>query len=844
MDSLLQDLRYAFRQLLGAPGFTVLAVLTLGLGIGANTAIFSVVNAVLLRPVPYPKSEELVTLHSEGPLGESSRFGLPYPTFEDIAQLKGSLASAAVYRTGQYNLTSSVEPREIEAAIVSPSLFDVLGVRPVLGRPFTQSQEQDPVAVLSHRFWQSAFASDSSVLGKTVSLDGRGYEVIGVLPPGIRFSDADAELWIPIGWSFVGAPGMRTNRNWFAFTGVARLQPAITIERLRGDLDVVARRIDAEREANSQGDQRIQITTRGGGGGPPPGGVVKRPGLPGGRLSTAFVVTSIRDEVVGDTSRPLEVLAGAVGLVLLIACANAAGLLVARAARRKKEISVRRALGAERSRLIRQLLTESVLLALGGAVVGVLLAKVGLQAILATWPAVLPRANEIDISGMVLLFTLGLSLLTGVAFGLVPALKISSPVLEEVLRDESGVGGGRQRRRIQSSLIVAEVGLALVLLVGAGLLLRSFLLLNQVDPGFNTRDILAGRIRLTPSRYSSPEVQQQFFDDLLAALRRRPGVTAVTTARTLPLSGARMMLGMNPRDVRSDDPDEFLTIGTTVIGPDFFSTLQIPLLQGRAFTAQDDQGAPRVAVINTRLARRLWPGQDPLGKVIPMGVPAGQGPVLQQITVVGVVGDIHGSSLAVDVIPEMFLPLKQSGGGDSQIWVAMRGPRPRPLALAAVLREAVRSLDSQQPVAEIASVAQMVARDQSALRLNTTLVTVFGGLAGVLAIIGIYGITAYAVSQRTREFGVRMALGGRPADVMGLVLRENLWLVASGVLAGTVIAVVASRTLASLLYGIRTTDALTFVTTAILLSIVAMAAAWLPARRATKVDPVEALRIE
>ncbi|MBI4502606.1 MAG: ABC transporter permease [Gemmatimonadetes bacterium] len=854
MDALLQDLKYALRLLAKSPGFTTITVLTLALGIGANTAIFSVVNAVLLRPLPYPKSEELVGVHTTGAFGERTAMAIGYRDYEDIAALKGPITGAAVFRGARFNLTGVGDPRELEAVQVSPSLFTVLGVRPMLGRVFSAAEEQEPVAVISHRFWQNAFGGDSGALGRMVTLDGRGFQVIGVMPASMRFPNADVEAWIPIGWAFVATPQLRVARMFRAFTGLVRLAPGVTIERLESDLTVLARRIDEELQATmGSGGQGMQVTISGGGGGggapaaarsPAAAAPAQSPGArapgQGPRPTMGFVVAYLRDEIVGDRNRAIAVLAGAVGLVLLIACANTASLLIARATRRRKEIAVRRALGAERGRLVRQLLTESVVLALGGAVIGIGFSLLALRATLAVWPAVLPRQNDIRIDGAVLAFTLVLSLLTGLAFGLVPALRISSPKLEEALRDESGIGGGRRPRRTLATLIVAEVALALVLLVGAGLMVRSFISLNQVDPGFDTRDLLAARIRLTPSRYPSPPSQQQFFDQLVATLRGRPGVSGVTTARTLPLSGARMVLAINPRDIRGDDPEQLLPIGTTVVGPDFFSTLRIPILQGRAFTTQDDAGAPPVLVINTRLARRLWPGEDPLGKTVPMGPPGGQ---QTGLTVVGVIGDIHGTSLAQEVAPEMFMPVAQTPTSPQPVmWVALRGPRP--LSLAPALIEAVRAVDAQQPIAEITSVEQMVARDQSARRLNTTLVTVFALIAALLAVIGIYGVTGYAVSQRTREFGVRIALGARPAQLLELVMRENLVLVASGVVAGIAIAAAASRALNSLLFGVAALDLVTFVGAAVLLSGGALLATAVPARRAGRVDPVSALRSE
>ena len=831
MDTFLPDLKYAIRQLARSPGFAAVAILTLAVGIGANTAIFSVVNAVLLRPLPYPRSEELVTVRSGGLFGERGGFAISYRDYQDVAELKGPLAGAAVVRGGRYNLTGAGDPREMEVAFASPSLFSVLDLRPVLGRVFSAAEEQEPVAVLSHRFWQTAFGGDSSALGRMVNLDGTGFQVIGVMPATMRYPNADVEAWIPVGWSFVAQPQLRITRTFRGYTGLVRLAPGVTVDRLNSDLSVLAQRINEETTASGGGSQRVEITMNSGPGGP--GGPGARGGP--GAFGMSFQVASLRDEAVGDRGTAIIVLAAAVGLVLLIACANTASLLIARATRRRKEIAVRRALGAGRNRLVRQLLTESVLLSVTGAVLGVALSFVALRAILSVWPAVLPRQNDIRIDAIVLAFTLALSVLTGIAFGLVPALKASSPRLEEALRDEAGLAGGRRPRRTLATLIAGEIALALVLLVGAGLLVRSFISLNRVSPGFDTSDLLAARIRLTPSRYTSPAAQKQFYDQLTDALRQRPEVAGVTTMRTLPLSGARMIIGMDPREVRADDPEQSLMLETFVVGPDFFTTLGIPLLDGRGFNSQDVAGGLPVVVINTRVARRLWPGENALGQSLPLGGPT-------PAVVIGIVGDLHGASLSEDVGPQIFRPLTQAQAPQPVMWIALRGPRP--LALVPALQETVRAVDPQQPIAEIASVDQMIARDQSARRLNTTLVTVFALVAALLAIVGIYSVTAYAVSQRSREFGIRLALGARSSQLLGLVLRENALLVGGGVLAGLLLAALASRTLDSLLFGIVSLDLVTFGGVAVVLAAVALVATALPASRAGRVDPVTALRNE
>ena len=845
MDRLLQDLRYALRTLARAPGFTAVAVLTLAIGIGANTAIFSAVHTVLLKPLPYPESDRLVEILSSG--FQNTRFGVSYPDLHDLRDMTQDFTGVGASTTQRYNLTGAGDPREVEAAAVTADLFTVLQVHPEIGRLLTPQDDRAPVALIGHGLWATNFGSDKGVVGKPIALDGKSYTVIGVMPAEFHFPRRSIEVWTPVGDALAQNPRAETDRGYHFFNAIARLAPGITMARVTGDLTVLANRINAADSAQSAGGPvRRQIVATGAGPvGPPPGGGGGRPGALG-MFGNGYAATLLRDADIGDVRRPLLIMLGAVGFVLLIACANAANLLLARAAARRREMAVRRALGASRGRLVLQLLTESVLLALAAGVVGVLFASWGLHLLLNIWPRALPRAAEIGLDLPVLVFTLGLALVTGIAFGLVPAWRASAPGIEETLRNDAAGATGGRRHRLQSGLVIAEVALSLVLLVGAGLLVRSFIRLSNVNPGFDTRDLLAARIRLTPTRYADFPAQAQFFDNVLATLEARPGVQNVSIAGTLPLSGAMRMLGFDPRSVRPDYPQPFMVLRQFVVSPAYFSAFRIPLREGRAFTTEDRTTAPPVAIINRAAAEQLWPGQDPVGKQLAIGRgprPGGAGGAPAPMTIVGVIDNLRSAALDATPQPEIYTPAAQESQVD-EMWVVFRAANGKPLQMAGAIRDAVRQADPEQPIGEIASLSEIADQLTASRRFNTSLLSVFALLALGLALVGIYGVTAYAVTQRTRELGIRLALGAQPRQVVDLLVRENLRRVTIGVGLGLVAAFGATRVLKALLYDVAPSDALTFGGTAVLLAAVALAATWWPARRATRVDPMVALRTE
>jgi putative ABC transport system permease protein len=801
MRTLWQDLRFGARALRKKPGFAAVAVVTLALGVGANTAIFSVVNAVLLRPLPYPESERLVRLYEKRPKLGRTRNVVSAPDFIDWRAQSRTFDGMAAYTGWGASLSGQGEPQQITGELASADLFGVLRAEPLLGRAFTAEEDRPGaprVVVISHGLWQRRFGADPSAVGRPVTLNGESYTVVGVMPPAFQFPDAETEAWAPLALD----PQDQSTRGSHFLNVVARLKPGVSVEQAQAEMDTIAARLERQYQVNT---------------------------------GHGVNVFALHDEVVGGVRRSLFVMLGAVGFVLLIACANVANLLLVRAAARRKEIAVRTALGASRWRVVRQLLTENLLLFVGGGALGLLLAVWGVDLLVAVSPPGTPRVHEIGADAWVFGFTFLISLLTGLVFGLLPALQASKPDLHGALkeggRDTAGGGG---RSRLRGLLVVAEVASAMILLVGAGLLLKSFARLRQVSPGFDTANVLTMQLSLPQSRYPDEARQADFLRQVLRRLEALPGVRAAGAVAGLPLTGnfASRYFEIEGRPPRP--AGEGLNTNFNLASPGYFRALGVPVIAGRQFDERDAAGAPEVVVINETMARRFWPDEDPLGKRLRIANNPWR-------TVVGVVADVKNDGLSAEPKPEMFYPLLQEPLPFMTI-VVRADVEPKSLA-PAVARE-VRAVDADEPVYDVKTMDERLAESVSPQRLTALLVGFFAALAMTLAGVGIYGVVAYSVAQQTREIGVRVALGAQKGDVIRLVLRRGLSLSLAGVGLGLAGAFALTRVMLGLLYDISPTDPATFAGVAVVLIAVALLACLVPARRATKVDPMVALRYE
>ncbi len=804
MASLWQDLRYGARMLTKQPSFTLIAVLTLSLGIGANTAIFSVVNAVLLRALPYPQSEQLVMLWQGGQRGELGQMPVSPPELMDYRAGQQVFQSLAAHTMADANLSGSGEPERLRAAVVSADWFAVLRTQPLSGRTFLPEEHQpgqNNSVVLSYGLWQRRFGGDASVLGRSVVLNGRARTVAGIMPAGFRYP-SEADLWLPL-----------------AFTP-EQLSPAF---RSRHYLDTIARCKDGVTLAQAQENIRA-IAARFPDEGPT--------GMPA-RL------VSLHEQLVGQVKAPLVLLLAAVVFVLLIACANVANLLLARSTARRAEMAIRQALGAGRSRLLRQLLTESLLLALAGGTLGLLLAWWGIGPLAALAAEAIPRVDEVELDGRVMGFAAGVSLLTGLLFGLAPAWQAARLNLNAMLKSGAPGAGGFSRQRTRSLLVVSEIALALILLAGAGLLLRSFHRLGQVNPGFNPARVLTADLALPFARYDTNAKRAAFYQQLIERLQALPGVQSAGIISDLPLSGMNADRSYThdaiPPDRQRGSPPN---ADYRHCSPDYFNAIGIPLLRGRAFTEQDTPDAEPVAIVNETLARRIWPNENTVGKRIAFFAPQGLEPWR---VIVGVTGDVKHRGLNEEARPEIYVPHAQAPEGTMTLILRAAGD---PLALTAAVRNAVQSLDADQPLFHVRTLAQLRAESIAPQRFSLLLLGLFAAVALLLAALGIYGVISYAVSQRTHEIGIRMALGAQAGDVVRLVIGQGMKLALLGIAVGLGGALVVTRSMKTLLFGVRPTDPLTFAAIALLLMLVALLACWIPARRATKIDPLTALRQE
>lgn len=807
MTTLLQDLRYGLRTLAKAPGFTAIAVATLALGIGANSAIFSVVHAVLLRRLPYPEPHRLVVVaERQARIGNIS---VAWPNFLDVRERSRSLAALAGYRPNQMTVSGTREPELLRVGEVSAAFLPILGARAQIGRTFAESDDRPgaaPAVVLSDELWRSRFGSDPSVVGRVVRLDAVAHTVVGVLPRGFAFFPEQMDLYRPIG--LYGAERAWLNRgNHSGMKLLARLAPGATLSQARGELSTIMRQLELQ--------------------------------YPDSNAGLTATVVPLAESLFHDVQTALWTLLAAVGLVLLIACANVAHLQLARASTRQKELAIRSALGASRTRIVRQLLTESLLISGAGGLLGLLVASWTIGPLLRLAPTDIPRLAETRIDPGVLLFTLAVSLATGVLFGLTPAFAASRPDPQAALAELGrGSTSGRSRQRFRTLLFVSEVALAFVLVIGSGLLIRSLLRVRAVSPGFNPDRVLALDVSLPAASYKTDTERHAFFRRALEGLRPLPGVVSASAVYCPPLTGrcwgSVYVLSDRPAPAQAELPHAHWNVAE----PGYFATLQVPLLQGRFFTEADRADAANVVIVNETFARLWWPRGNALGKGVKQGFPKDQTPFRE---IVGVIADIRQEGLDLPAKPEVFIPWEQNPM-DSMTLVARASVSPLSLEKAAVA--AVHAVDPDQSVSRVLPMREYLNEAVASRWFTTVLLGLFGFLALLLASVGIYGVVSFGVAQRRREIGIRTALGARPADVLGLVVKSALRLAAVGMAAGGAAALVLSRFLSSLLFGIGPADPATFGGVAVLLCAVVLAACVIPARGALAVSPTTALRIE
>lgn len=806
MDAFLNDIRYAIRNLIKRPGFTLIAVLTLGIGIGANSAIFSAIHALLLKPLPFPELDRVVAVWDKMPSRGVMHNEVTMANYLDWRAQNQSYDQLALYRWWSANLTGVEPPERLQGFLVTANFIDVTGLKPIMGRNFTEEENQpgkDGVAIITHSLWQRRFGGDPNIVNKTITVNSIQRTVIGVMPEHFNFPKG-AEVYAPIALT----PELMRNRLSHSYYVIGRLKPGATIESAQADTDNITARLE----------KQYADTNTGWG-------------------ATVFPIVA---DTVRQYDTALWVMMGAVGFVLLIACANIANLMLARATGRQREIALRAALGASRWRIMRQLLTESLIVALVGGAFGVLVGIWGVDALRASNPGdaarFAPGWYQLGINFPVLLFTLGLSLFSGLVFGLAPALQLSRPNLNDALKEGSRQTSGSSHR-LRSSLVVFEVALSLVLLVGAGLLVRSFLSLLNTNPGFDPNNVLTMNLVLPSAKYKEQPQRTAFYADLVQRVQSTPGVESAAAVNYLPLGGANSSDAYLIEGEAEPQPGQEHEGRYRVATPDYFQTMRIPIVKGRAFTEHDKPGATAVAIVNETFARQHWPGQDAVGKRFRIFGPIDRNPWMD---VVGIVEDVR-HELTEPVTPEFYLPHAQDPW-NAMVLVAKTNVDPA--SLAATLRQQVWSIDKDQPVFDVRTMQEVRSASVTMYSFSSVMLGIFAGIALLLASIGIYGVMAFAVTQRTQEIGVRMALGARALDVLKLVVSHGMKLALLGIVIGLAGAWGLTRFMSGLLVGVQPTDLLTFAIVSASLFAAALLACYLPARRATKVDPLVALRYE
>jgi putative ABC transport system permease protein len=813
IETLIQDLRFGARMLLKNPGFTLIAITTLALGIGANTAIFSVVNAVLLRPLPYREAERIVAIQELDK--EGKRKQVTSANFLDWRTQQTTFASLAAISRRRANLALTAEAERINLAVVSANFFDVFGLRAERGRLFAAADEQAghaPVVVVSHSLWQSRFGGVNDLVGRNATIDGKSYTVVGIAPQGFQYP-GETEAWLPplrLAPEWNEHMDVTQDRGFGYLSAVALLKPGVSLAQAASEMETITARL--RRQYPDTNNPRFNR------------------------------VVSLQKHLIGETDTMLWLLFGAVCFVLLIACANVANLSLVRAAARQKEMAIRAALGASRGRVIGQLLTESTLLGLAGGALGWLLAVWGVRLMTRLLPRDFPRLREISLDWRVLLFTLLASVLTGILFGLAPAWQSAKTDGHATLKESArGATGGWRQRRLRHLLIIAEIALSLVLLVGAGLMLRSFMHLQSVSVGFTPQQVLTARLSPGGAGYRDDPAYINYFRRVIERVSHIPGVEAVGAINTLPLSlGGGPTAGYRIEGRPPLTRDKWPETNYRTVSSDYFRALSIPIVEGRAFNERDNEAAPRVMIVNQALARRDFPGENPVGKRIDLGNTdrAGQ-PVWFEI--VGVAANVRSPELTEESQPEFYLSGLQDTFAEMSLVIRAAV---EPASLASAVRQAAAEVDKTQPVSNITTMEAFVSEAVAQPRFNLVLLGLFGGLALLLSAAGIYGVMAYGVAQRTNEIGLRLALGAQTRDVMNLILKQGLRLISVGLVLGLTAALALTRLMKSLLFGVNATDTVTFAAVTLLLLVVALLACWIPARRAIKVDPVVALRTE